>query len=68
MAGLDGEEMILLGSQDGEGSLYFQWKTPGEEKSGKHPQINVILRGSDEKKDEKIAFWDATLDSVKPAP
>jgi hypothetical protein len=68
MAGLDGEEIILLGSQDGDGSLYFQWKTPGEEKSGKHPRINVIMRGSDGQKDEKIAFWDATLDSAKPAP
>jgi hypothetical protein len=67
VAGLPGEEIILLGQQDDDGSLFFQWRTPGEPGSGKHPAINVVLRGSDDKKDEKIAFWDALLDSVKPS-
>jgi hypothetical protein len=67
VAGLPGDEIILLGQQDDEGSLYFQWRTPGEVDSGKHPAINIVLRGSDDKKDEKIAFWDALLDSVKPS-
>jgi len=67
VAGLPGEEMILLGKQDDDGSLFFQWRTPGELESGKHPQVNVVLRGSDAQKDEKIAFWDALLDLVKPS-
>lgn len=67
VAGLPGEEIILLGQQDDEGSLFFQWRTPGEQDSGKHPAMNVVLRGSDDQKDEKIAFWDALLDSVKPS-
>jgi len=67
VAGLPGEEIILLGQQDDEGSLFFQWRTPGEQDSGKHPAMNVVLRGSDDKQDEKTAFWDALLDSVKPS-
>jgi type VI secretion system (T6SS) Tli4-like immunity protein len=67
VAGLSGEEIILLGQQDDDGSLFFQWRTPGEPDSGKHPAMNLVLRGTDAQKDEKIAFWDATLETVKPA-
>src|SRR3954471_1101343 len=57
VTGLEGEEIILHTSQGDDGGLFFQWRTPGEQDSGKHPEMNVVMRGSDAKKDETIAFW-----------
>lgn len=69
VAGLPGEELILHTSERGKGGLSFVWTTPGEEGSGKHPEIGIEMDSPDDgKKEEKIALWDALLDSVKPAP
>lgn len=68
VAGLPGEEMILHTHERGKGGLSFLWTTPGEEGSGKHPEIGIEMESSDEKKDEKIELWDALLDAVKPVP
>ncbi len=64
-AGLDGEEFVMRDS--GGGKLYFLWEFKGEANSGARPRIQLQLITKDERQKEKTAFWDALVDSLRPA-
>ena len=66
VAGMKGEESILGGSDNGKKSLLFAWEFNGKEDSGEYPTTTIEMEAPDGKLDEKIAIWDAVLDSMKP--
>jgi hypothetical protein len=66
VAGMKGEESILRISEDGETTLMFTWEFNGKEDSGEYPTTTIEMEAPDGKLDEKIAIWDAVLDSMKP--
>jgi hypothetical protein len=67
VAGLAGEELILRTSEKKRQKLRFLWSYPGKEDSGTHPRFTIELETSLDQEDAKVAFWDAMLDSVRPA-
>ena len=66
VAGMKGEESILRISEDGETTLMFTWEFNGKEDSGEYPTTTIEMEAPDGKLDEKIAIWDAVLNSMKP--
>jgi hypothetical protein len=66
VAGMKGEESILRISEDGEKTIMFTWEFNGKEDSGEYPTTTIEMEAPDGKLDEKIAIWDAVLDSMKP--
>ncbi|MDD2335676.1 MAG: T6SS immunity protein Tli4 family protein [Geobacteraceae bacterium] len=66
VAGMKGEESILRASDNGKKSLLFAWEFNGKEDSGEYPTTTIEMEAPDGKLDEKIAIWDAVLDSMKP--
>ena len=68
VAGLQGEELVLHTSENGKEGLAFTWTTPGEAKSGKHPEISIELTAPADRREERLQLWDALLDEIKPAP
>lgn len=66
VAGLSGEEMILKTSEGKRTLLAFLWRTPGEERSGKHPEVVIEMETGADNQDEKVALWDGILESMKP--
>lgn len=66
IAGMKGEESILRMSEDGDKTLKFIWEFNGKEDSGEYPTTTIEMEAPDGKLDEKIAIWDAVLDSMKP--
>jgi hypothetical protein len=64
-AGMKGEEFVMRDSK--EGNLYFMWEFKGEAGSGKHPRIQLQMITKQERQQEKMAAWDALVDSLKPA-
>ena len=67
VAGLEGEEVIIRGTEEGKTALNFQWNYPGRENAGHYPEIIIIMDSQDARLEEKIALWDAILDSMHPA-
>ena len=68
VGGLKGEEVVYRGKEeDGEQALYFMWDFPGEKNSAHAPNIIITMMGRDGHLDEKLALWDAVLDSMRPA-
>ncbi len=65
VAGMKGEEFVMRDSEAGD--LYFMWEFKGEAGSGKHPRIQLQMITKQERQPEKMAFWDALVDSLKPA-
>lgn len=63
-AGLAGEEFVMRDSQDG--VLYFLWEFPGEPDSGARPRIQLQLVTVEDGQREKMASWDALVDSLRP--
>jgi hypothetical protein len=66
VAGMKGEESILRASDNGKKSLLFAWEFNGKEDSGEYPTTTIEMEAPDGKLDEKMAIWDAVLDSMKP--
>jgi hypothetical protein len=66
VAGMKGEESILRASDNDKKSLLFAWEFNGKEDSGEYPTTTIEMEAPDGKLDEKIAIWDAVLDSMKP--
>jgi hypothetical protein len=62
---MKGEEFVMRDSEAGD--LYFMWEFRGEARSGKHPRIQLQLITRDERQKEKMAAWDALVDSLRPA-
>ncbi len=67
VAGLAGEELILRTSEKQRQRLRFLWSFPGKEDSGTHPKFTIEMETGLDQEDAKLAFWDALLDSVRPA-
>ena len=65
-AGLNGEEVIFRGTQNGESELSFTWLYTGQVDSGDAPKISIEMEAPDGKVDEKLKLWDALLNSFKP--
>jgi hypothetical protein len=65
VAGMKGEEFVMRDSEAGD--LYFMWEFKGEAGSGKHPRIQLQMITKQERQQEKMAFWDALVDSLRPA-
>jgi Tle cognate immunity protein 4 C-terminal domain len=64
-AGMKGEEFVMRDS--GKGKLYFMWEYKGEANSGARPKIQLQLRTKVEEEKQKMAAWDALVDSLQPA-
>ncbi len=67
LAGLKGEELIQLGSENKERILMFTWMYLGEVRSGDHPYILITMTSKESDTEEKIALWDRILDSFRVA-
>jgi hypothetical protein len=65
VAGMKGEEFVMRDSEAGD--LYFMWEFKGEGGSGKHPRIQLQMITKQERQQEKMAAWDALVDSLRPA-
>jgi hypothetical protein len=63
--GMKGEEFVMRDSEDRD--LYFMWEFKGEANSGARPRIQLQMITKDERQKEKMAFWDALVDSLRPA-
>jgi hypothetical protein len=66
VAGLNGEEVIFRGTQDGESELSFTWLYTGKTDSGDAPKISIEMETPDGRAEEKMKVWDAILDSIQP--
>jgi hypothetical protein len=64
-AGMKGEEFVMRDSK--EGDLYFMWEFKGEAGSGKRPRIQLQMITKQEREKEKMAAWDALVDSLRLA-
>ena len=68
VAGLEGEEVIYRGiEKDGTRGLCFAWDYPGERIAPHAPNIVIDMLARDSHLEEKLALWDAVLDSLRPA-
>jgi hypothetical protein len=70
VAGLTGEELLLkeAGNKPPEkAGMQFGWVYPGEANSGTRPQLSLRIETKADHEAEKIALWNALLDSVRPA-
>lgn len=65
VAGMKGEEFVMRDSEGGK--LYFMWEFRGEANSGARPEIQLQMITKDERQKEKMAYWDALVDSLRPA-
>ncbi len=64
-AGMQGEEFVMRDSEGGD--LYFMWEFKGEADSGARPRLQLQMITKDERQKEKMAYWDALVDSLRPA-
>jgi hypothetical protein len=68
VAGLKGEEVIYRGiEKDGTRGLCFAWDYPGERLAQHAPNIVIDMLAGDDRLEEKLALWDAILESLRPA-
>jgi hypothetical protein len=66
VAGMTGGELIYRAREDGEESIHFTWEYNGVYDTGEYPAIKIEMECSDGRWKEKIALWDAILDSMQP--
>ena len=67
VAGMQGEELIERFTDDGQNSLSFLWMSLGKRDSAHFPKTIMDMQSSDGHLEEKLALWDAILDSMRPA-
>lgn len=67
VAGLKGEELIVRGTEDGKTAFNFQWDYPGRKNDSHHPRLGLMMDSKDGRLEEKLALWDAVLNSLRPA-
>lgn len=68
VAGEKGEEFVYLGVEaDGDKGISYLWESPGELNSGQHPELSITMDSDDKNLAERLALWDAILDSMRPA-
>ena len=68
-AGLKGEEVVYLGTETdtNDKNYYFMWGYPGKKDDAHHPFIKISMSAKADRLEEKLALWDAVLDSMRPA-
>lgn len=68
-AGLGGEEIVILGidKETNESQYAFVWEYHGEKVSAYRPWVKISMNSGDSNEEEKLALWDAVLDSMQPA-
>lgn len=67
MAGMPGEEALLLVREGQEKNILFTWEYNGKDDSGEYPTTRIEMEShSDADLDEKLKIWDAILDSMQP--
>ncbi len=68
VGGLKGEEVIYKGTEDdGTRGLCFAWDFPGQENAPHAPNMVIDMLAQDNHLEEKLALWDAILNSLRPA-
>ena len=67
VAGLPGEEEILLGEDVRHKNVSFDWEYLGKVESGEQPMIQITADTEADSLDEKIRIWDKVLKSFRPA-
>lgn len=69
VAGMKGEEIILrtTETEDNAMEINFVFEHLGEKDSGDHPWMKISMTTEDDHVEQKIALWDALLDSMRPA-
>ena len=67
VAGLPGEEEILLGEDGRHKNVSFDWEYLGKVESGEQPMIQITADTEADSLDEKIRIWDKVLKSFRPA-
>lgn len=68
VAGLEGDEVVMRGTEDGDSSLSFAWRFNGEKKSAIAPRFSMEMETEDGNLEEKLELWDSLLDSIKVIP
>ncbi|MDA8140536.1 MAG: T6SS immunity protein Tli4 family protein [Desulfobacteraceae bacterium] len=67
VGGLKGEEILERFTDDGRVTLAFSWMHLGKKDSAHQPHIIIDMESQDGRPEEKLALWDAVLDSMRPA-
>ena len=67
IAGLPGEEEILVGDDGRRKDVSFDWEYLGRVESGEQPMIQITVDTEADNLDEKIRIWDQVLNSFRPA-
>ena len=67
VAGLSGEEEILVGDDGRRKNVSFDWEYLGSVESGEQPMIQITVDTEADNLDEKIRIWDKVLKSFRPA-
>jgi hypothetical protein len=67
VAGMQGEELIERFTDDARKTLSFTWIHLGKKDSAHCPHVIIDMEANDGGLEEKLALWDAVLDSVRPA-
>jgi hypothetical protein len=67
VAGMPGEEAVLKVTEGNSKDLVFTWQYNGKDDSGEYPTTRIEMESHDHfNLGEKLAIWDAVLDSMKP--
>jgi GrpB-like predicted nucleotidyltransferase (UPF0157 family) len=61
---MKGEELVMRDPEAGD--LDFRWAFQGEAHAG-NPRIQLQMITTQDRQQEKMAFWDALRDSLRPA-
>jgi type VI secretion system (T6SS) Tli4-like immunity protein len=69
VAGIRGDELVMVGREGEPLQMSFAWRTPGKASSGTYPEITIEMSTlEDGRRDEKLAAWDQILDAIERAP
>jgi len=66
VAGLNGEEVVIRGTEEDDSNLIFSWRFPGVKNSATAPEILIKMDSKDGDLEAKLALWDDILNSFKP--
>lgn len=67
VAGMPGEESVLVVREGEEKDLVFTWEYNGKDDSGEYPTTRIKMESpNDADLEEKMKIWDAILDSMQP--
>ena len=68
VAGLKGEEVVYLATESETDKAYtFIWGYPGKARNAHHPLMKISMESQADNLEQKLALWDAVLDSMRPA-